>query len=352
MSLKIAICKKDEMFNHSEGWGKWWLDYCQNEGLDFQVIDPYRFDIIDSLTEFDILLWHPSNYVLADMIESRSILYTAQRMGLSVFPDFKTAWHFDDKIAQSYLLQSVNAPVPQSWVFYLMKECIDWVEKEAEFPIIAKLKSGSGSNNVRMLSSKIEALTYAKRMFGRGFSPAPSLVYKAKSKWQSTHDWETFTSRVKRIPEFLHTLSRAKQFPNEHGYAYFQELIPNDGYDLKVVVIGEKICGFSRKSRKGDFRASGGGDIIYDNSLVTKQVRDSALEVSKTLGFQCMGFDYVVDNRTGKGLIVEMCYGFSNDALLATRGYWDSKGEWHSEPLNAPVEILQNMILEKNKQTQ
>lgn len=349
MNLRIGICKNDKVFHHSEMWTNRWIDHCEKQEFDYQVINCYHYDVIEKLQDLDILLWHPSNGVLADMMEARSILYVAKQLGLSVFPDFSTAWHFDDKIAQSYMLQSINAPIPNFWVFYLLEDCKNWINKHDTYPIIAKLKSGCGSTNVRMLESKDEALSYARRMFKGGFSPAPSMFFKAKSKLQSSHDWKTVKDRVRRIPEFLHNLSRSKQFPNERCYAYFQEFIPNDGYDLKVVVIGEKVCGFSRKNRKGDFRASGGGDIVYDNSLVTDQVRNSALATSRKLGFQCMGFDYVVDNRTGEGLIVEMCFGFSNEALLQTGGYWNPEGDWIDEPLSAPVEILKNLILERTE---
>ncbi|NLB49831.1 MAG: hypothetical protein GX807_03365, partial [Erysipelotrichia bacterium] len=149
---------------------------------------------------------------------------------------------------------------------------------------------------------------------------------------------------ARRIPEFFHTLSRASAFPREHGYAYVQEFIPNDGYDLKVVVIGDKVSGFARKVRKNDFRASGGGDIIYNNELVTEEIREISLKISKDLDFQCMGFDFVVNNETNKGYIVEMCFGFSNDALLDVGGYWDSNNTWINEPLNAPVEVLENLL--------
>jgi hypothetical protein len=59
-----------------------------------------------------------------------------------------------------------------------------------------------------------------------------------------------------------------------------------------------------------------------------------------------MGYDYVVDKKTREGLIIEISYGFSHEALLSAGGYFDRKGNWHDEPLNAPEEILRNLILE------
>jgi hypothetical protein len=57
-----------------------------------------------------------------------------------------------------------------------------------------------------------------------------------------------------------------------------------------------------------------------------------------------MGYDYVVDRRTGKGVIVEISYGFSHTALISAGGFWDRNGVWHNEALNAPHEVLRNML--------
>lgn len=77
---------------------------------------------------------------------------------------------------------------------------------------------------------------------------------------------------------------------------------------------------------------------------MTEDIIQTAFEINDKLGFQCMGYDYIVDNRTGKGIIVEISYGFSHMALLQAEGHWDINGNWYDEPLNAPIEIIKNMI--------
>ena len=59
---------------------------------------------------------------------------------------------------------------------------------------------------------------------------------------------------------------------------------------------------------------------------------------------QCVGFDYVVDVRSGKGLIVEMCHGFDADAIYDCGGYWDKNHKWHDEPLNVQTEMLERLL--------
>lgn len=342
--IKIAICRNDEIFHHSGTWITEWISFCEEEKLNYEIVDCYKPDIIGKLKDFDLLLWHFSNYVLADMMVGRSILFSASNMGLKIFPDFNTSWHFDDKISETYCLQSAGAPLPSSWMFYLKNDCLDWLRNEAKYPLIAKLRCGSGSNNVKMLGSAQEAVTYSSKMFGKGLKTQPDLMFKTKSQVLSTRSWKTLKSRYKRIPEFLRTLSRAKMFPKERGYVFFQEFVPNDGYDLKIVVIGDKLSFICRNIRKGDYRASGGGDLFYDMKLVTQDIIKSAFKMNDKLGFQCMGYDYVVDKNTGTGKIVEISYGFSHTALLASGGYFDRNGVWHNEPLNAPREVIREIL--------
>lgn len=133
-------------------------------------------------------------------------------------------------------------------------------------------------------------------------------------------------------------------FPNEKGYVYLQEFVPNDGFDMKVVVVGDKCSGLYRPIRSHDFRASGGGEVLYDKSLFTKDLIKSAFATADALGPKCVGFDYVIDKNTGKGVIVEMSYGFSRTAVMGMNGYFDRNCVWHDEILNAPKELLKNML--------
>lgn len=341
----VAICKNDKIFSHSTSWTPVWIKYCEDNNIPYEIVDCYQYDIIEKLDSYSVLLWNYSNYVISDLLEARNILLIAEKKGLKVFPNHNTGWHFDDKIAEMYALQSVNADIPNSWVFYLEAECIKWLEKEAKYPLVGKLRCGSGSSNVKMLRTKQMAIKYAKRMFSRGYDPSPSLLYKTYSKIQSTYDFSTFISRFKRIPEFLRTRKHAKKMPIEKGYCYFQEFIANDGFDIKVAVVGNKLSYLCRDIRKGDFRASGGGAFYYDNVRMNKQIIDSAFTVADKLGLQCVGFDYVVDNRTGTGKIIEMCYGFDHTAILGAGGYYDRDHIWHYIPLNIPEEVITSLVL-------
>ena len=321
-----------------------WTQWLDDNEIPWERIDCYSTDIVSRLPNYSALLWHYENYSNADLMEAQNILDVAESMGLKVYPDHHTAWHFDDKIAEMYALQAVGAPIPESWVFYELSKCLEWLEKDAPYPIVAKLRRGSGSNNVKLLHNASEAKHYAKKMFSKGFSPAQSLAYKAYSKVQSTRDFKTFINRAKKIPDFLWSRRFGKGLPIERGYCYFQKYIENSGYDIKLAVVGEKCSFLTRHVRKADFRASGSGDIFYDRSLVPEEAVRSAFEAVKGLKAQCIGFDYVVESKTLKPYIIEMCHGFDVDAIYRANGYWTPDLVWHDKPLNVKAEILENMF--------
>lgn len=345
--MRVAIHRDSKEIDHSTSWVNPWENYCKESNVDYEIIDLFRCDAINRLKEFDVLLWHMGQYSLAEMLEARSILYSAKKIGLKVFPDFNDAWHFDDKVAEMYILQSIGAPIPDSKVYYHMDSIkTDLKAGLIEFPIVGKLRTGSGSHNVKLLKSEHALKHYASKMLSRGYNPAPSIIYKTTSNIRSSHTKQQFFNKLKRAPEFFRSLSAARHLPREKDYVYLQQFIPNEGYDLKVVVVGDKCAFLVRPVRSHDFRASGGGEVFFDQKYFNKQVIESAFRVSDALGIQCMGYDYVVNKETGEGVIVEMSYGFSHEAIMASGGYYDRELQWHGEPFNAPRELLKN-ILEK-----
>ncbi len=338
---KIGIARNLKMWNHQaansaiDGCVK----YCQENNIEYQFVDPYSNDALEQMCSCGAVVWFVQNYLYADLLQAANILRAVEDKGVKVFPSSSTIWHFDDKVAQKYAFESVGAPSPKSYVFYDKDNAIEFI-KQTNLPIVAKLRNGSGASNVKLIRTIPQGESYIKRMFAKGFDPSPSLLYKAYSKAQSSKSFKTLISRIRKIPMFLATRGNAKLMPYERGYCYFQEYIKNDGFDIKVVVIAGKLSYFVRNVRKGDFRASGGGDFFYQKSYITPDIIESAFKCADDLNLQCIGFDYVVDKSTGKGLIIEMCYGFDFDAVQAAGGYFDRQGQWHDEPLVITDEII------------
>jgi glutathione synthase/RimK-type ligase-like ATP-grasp enzyme len=341
--MKIALLYNKSGKIHSTSWHFVWEEYCKSNKLEYSIFDSSSMNLMQKLMSFDVILWHYSNYSAVDMMIARNILNTLELNGKSVFPSIRDAWHFDDKIAETYLMESIKAPIARSFYYYNLDKLIAELD-EVSFPVVAKLRKGSGSNGVKLIRDKSELRNYAEKMFSVGFDITPSLAFKTLSNLRSVRNFGMFVNRFKRINEFLRTRSAAKMFNKEIGYCYFQEFIPNDGFDLKIVIVGDKLSFVGRYIREGDFRASGGGAVFYDRSKITENIIESAFSISEKLGFNCMGFDFIIDSGTNIGKVVEISYGFNHMAIIEANGYFDRDGVWYDEPLNVPLELIAKML--------
>jgi hypothetical protein len=80
-------------------------------------VDVFRPDILQQLQGCRGFLWRHAH--VADMRQiARRLLPVIERdLGLLVYPDQRTCWHYDDKIIQSYLLDAHGIPSPKTWVW-------------------------------------------------------------------------------------------------------------------------------------------------------------------------------------------------------------------------------------------
>ena len=337
--MKVGIVK-------GNGFSERWVEYCREKGIVYKLVDVYASDIVKQLEDCDFVLWHFSHVSYKDMLFAKQLLYSLQIAGKRVFPDFNTCWHFDDKVGQKYLLESVHAPLVPSYVFYTKKEALKWV-KSADFPKVFKLRGGAGASNVRLVRSKKQAKRLVHRAFGKGFS--------------QTNPWERLVEAIRLVKERKASLwaivlaIKAFFFPpefsrmhgKEKGYAYFQDFIPQNDFDIRVIVTGNKAIAIKRMNRKNDFRASGSGYILYDKNEIDIRCVKIAFEVNKKLQTQSIAYDFIFDSDN-KPLIVELSYGYSMHGYDSCPGYWDEKLEWHeAKNIKPQYWQLENLISER-----
>ena len=107
--MKIAIHK-------SNGFSDRWIEYCKNNSIDYKIVDCYENDIISQLDDCRALMWHHNHINYKHTLFAKSLLFSLEIAGVKVFPNFNTAWHFDDKVGQKYLLEAIGAPLVKSYV--------------------------------------------------------------------------------------------------------------------------------------------------------------------------------------------------------------------------------------------
>jgi glutathione synthase/RimK-type ligase-like ATP-grasp enzyme len=304
-----------------------WAAYCEKNNIPFKRVNCYVNDLITEIKGCDSLMWHHNQNNPKDLIIAKPILYALEQAGIRVFPDFRSNWHFDDKAGQKYLLEATEVPFVPSYLFFEKVEALKWVASTS-YPKVFKLRGGAGSDNVRLVSSHDQAKKLINIAFGKGFSnydPWSSL----KERWRKFKVGKTnLMDVIKGIVRFGMYPEYAKIGGRQRGYIYFQDFIPDNQFDIRVVVIGDKAFALKRMVRKNDFRASGGGEIVYRKEEIDERCVQIAFQANEKIQSQSIAYDFVF-NEKNEPLIVEISYGYAEAAYDYCEGYWTQNMQWH-----------------------
>ncbi len=337
MKTIIAIHYKNGIFSDR------WIEYCKTNNISFKIVDCYANNIIKDLEGCRALLWHWQHYVPKDVLVAKQIIFAVETMGVKVFPNIQTCWHFDDKIAQKYLLEAVNAPLVPTFVFYDVAEALRWIET-AQFPKVFKLRRGAGSVNVSLIKNRYQAKRFAKKAFKSGFKVTRKPFYDANKQIRNMILRDGFFPTLRKIPNAIQRLNRVnKVLGRESGYFYIQEFIPDNNYDTRITVIGQRAFGFTRNVRPNDFRASGSGSIDYSLKRIEPRCIEIAFETTKSIGAQSLCFDFLRCSD-GTPRITEISYAFAAWAVYDCPGFWDQNLVWHEGHIHPEDAILTDLI--------
>src|SRR5690554_1583553 len=334
--MKIAIHHRIGSFSDR------WIAYCEQQNIPFKIVNAFDSNIIEQVKNCDVFMWHHNHIQYEDVLTAKRILFALEHAGIKVFPDFKTGWHFDDKVAQKYLLEAIDAPLVPSYVFYDKQEALSWAES-TDYPKVFKLKGGSGSSNVRLVKNFHESKRLIKKAFGKGF-PQTDRFYSFKEHIRRVKEGKSgLIGVLKAIGRLFILPAFAKQQSHERGYVYFQEFSPNLDSDMRIQVIGERIFGLKRFIRENDFRASGSGNFIeFEPSNIDFRVLNETLSLIKKVESQCLTIDFIYVDGMPK--IVELSYGFPTEFYDNCPGYWDSELNWHEGKFNPQEWMIENIV--------
>ena len=333
----IAIHKNKSSFSDR------WISHCKKNEISYKIVNCYASDIIEQLENCDALMWHHNHMYSKDILFAQKLLFALEHSGKVVFPDFNTAWHFDDKVAQKYLLESLATPLVSSYVFYDKTEARNWIA-QTSFPKVFKLRGGAGSANVKLVKDKAAALKLVRKAFGRGFKQNDP-VEGLKERWRRFRLGKIdIFSLLKGIVRFVYPTKFARIAGREIGYAYFQDFIPNNNSDIRIIVIQQKAFAIKRMVRENDFRASGSGSILYEKELFNENTIRLAFQIAKKMQGQSVALDFIYDDGMPK--VVEVSYGFVETGYDECPGYWDEALKWHEGKFD-PCEWMVDLVVEK-----
>ena len=309
-----------------------WIAYCEQKEVAYKRVDCYANDIVEQVKDCNALMWHYGHSHPKDILIARPILSALEHAGIKVFPDFRTGWHFDDKVGQKYLFEALGLPAVPTHLFVDKQKALAWVD-QADFPKVFKLRRGAGSVGVKLVKARGQARKLVNRAFGPGFplyDPRDSLKERIY-KWRLG----TFpaTEILKGLARFIHPPRYSLILGREIGYVYFQDFLPGNDCDIRIIVIGDRAFGIRRLVRPGDFRASGSGRINYARGDLDEECVELAFQATEKLRSDCVALDFVYD-RQNHPMILEISYGFMKEGYDACEGYWDRNLNWHAGPFD------------------
>jgi hypothetical protein len=276
---------------------------------------------------------------------ARALSYSLELAGKKMFPSIAGCWHFDDKIAQKYLFEALGLPSVPTWVFYSKEEALRWADS-AEFPKVFKLKRGAASSNVFLVRTRAQASKLVKRSFGNGY-PVVNRLASLQDKLRRLRKSHRFADLVALGRGFGRLFVQwpiEKMSGHERGYAYFQEFLPGNDFDVRVVVIGGRAFSLRRFVRENDFRASGSGNIDYNQDAIDKRCIEISQKVSNLTRMECCSYDFLFNDRR-EPLIVELSYGFPVGPFLDNcPGYWTESLEWVEGRFNPQALMAEDFV--------
>ena len=338
-----------------DNYSKKWAEFLQARGVTVRWLNLLAIDALEQVYGCNGVMWRWA-HTPQDKQSARNILYTIEKvLGISVYPDVSTAWHFDEKIAQYYLLQALKAPIPSTWIFWDRDSALSWVGSEASYPMVFKLSAGAGSTNVIKIADAAQAQTIISRMFDRGvFS---NTFHRKRHPKAFVRFGRSARDLLRRVPDGIR-FTLTGQYPALHpilwrpeaAYAYFQEFLPDNAFDTRITVIGNRAFGFRRLNRLGDFRASGSGHIEYDPQEIDLRCVEIAFDVSTRGGFQSMAYDFLL--REGQPVIGEISYAYLDSAVQACPGHWDRELNWCAGSMWPEEAQIEDFLVRISQRTQ
>lgn len=338
--MKIAIHHRPGSFSDR------WIEYCKRENINYKIVNAYDSDIIEQLKDSNAFMWHHHHSDIKDVLFAKQLLYSLEQAGKIVYPNFNSGWYFDDKLGQKYLLESIGAPIIPTHVFYDKKTATKWASSTS-YPKVWKLRGGASGANVRLIKTRNEAIKYINRSFGRGHSQYNSIEQLKDTIKKISQGKATVTQLLKAIarPGYNMFFGRFRRsvLGKGIGYVMFQDFMPNNKFDNRIIVIGGKAFGVKRLALDGDFKSSEFNGIISDKDEIDIRCVEIAFDTAKKMNANSVGFDFIFDKQNNP-VIAEMGYGFISSTYQDCEGYWDRELNWHKSSFHPEDWMIEDVI--------
>ncbi len=266
--------------------------FLQANNIPFDYLDIHASDWMERAAEYDLIVWHVESDPASQHEAETKIFLIENHLKKWCYPSFHEIWFYEDKIRQDYLFRLAGIPSVPTMITHDYREAIKYAAK-AELPLVSKISTGSGSLGVELVRNRSRAREIVRQVFFPG----------RKTYW---------------------TYLRQKD------YIYFQKYIKDAGFDLRAIVIGNKVFGYYRMRPERDFRASGAG--LYDKRELPEEAIRIALRTRDALKADMIAVDMIRSEKDGNYLVIEASIFIQIDTaeqlvVNGVPGYYEHDGK-------------------------
>lgn len=240
--------------------------FLETNGFPFGIYNFHSAGWLDQARDYDAIVGIGScePHQLEEIRRKHHILET--QLQKKCYPSYRDVVFYEDKILEAYVSDVHGLPFIPTHVFHREDEALQAADT-LTYPLVSKVVPCSGSVGVELIKTPSQA----KRLIRKAFC---------------------HRGRLTHIP-----------YRAQKDYVYFQDYVPNDGYDIRIITVGNKVFGYYRKAPQGDFRASGMGMVEK------RELPAEAIEIARHAYAIVQSPMLVVDllrSTEGQYLIIEM----------------------------------------------
>jgi glutathione synthase/RimK-type ligase-like ATP-grasp enzyme len=237
----------------------------ENNGFEYGFYNIHAHDWIEEAAQYDVVIGVVSNEVwrLHEQREKYYFLETYLEKKTYPSPDHMNL--YENKNLELYLSRVYGFPFVSTYVSHDKGDALRLIEN-LHYPVVSKVIPSSGSVGVELIRDAGQGRKIVQQIFSTGGRKSHVISFRQKD------------------------------------YIYFQEYIPNDGYDIRVIVVGNWVFGYYRRVLEGDFRASGMNQV--EKRALPTEAMKIALKVNKVIKSPMLVVD-IVHGLDGRYFIVE-----------------------------------------------
>lgn len=270
VKIRVGLVKDSEFdsegyFARRASWPKY-ERFLKNNGINYSVYDIHASNWQTEADRYDIIIWHPQS--TPDFLpEAKSKIYFLEKyLKKKCYPSFDELWSYEDKVQSYYLYDYYRLPAVPTFISYSLKEALEFANR-TDYPVISKITTGSASCGVIKLNKRREAERYINSVFSK--------------------------------------VGRRTYEPSQRqvNYVYFQKFIDSSKFDLRIIIAGNRLFGYYRYPNKGDFRASGAGNV--KKGALPEDAMRLALRTKEAFKSVSLAVDMLYSEKEKKYMIIE-----------------------------------------------